>query len=171
MRTANWPKSRNCDSFRPWPFSVTRQTGRLEASIFSTTGGWGCDVPNQLVQIFQYHSVRRTIWTDGRALPKDPDNLSYGWYGYSVGKWDGDTFVVETIGFNGKGWLDTNGHPTSDALHVTERFKRKDVGHMDIQITIDDPKVYTKPWTTRFTLVKQPGMSLRENVCMDNHRM
>lgn len=125
------------------------------------------EIPGEVIILYESRTIFRQIFTDGRPLPKDPQPT---WQGYSVGKWDGDTFVVETIGFNGKGWLDTNGHPTSDALHVTERFKRKDFGRMDIQITIDDPKVYTKPWTVTENPHLLPDMELLEYICEENNR-
>jgi len=92
------------------------------------------------------------------------------WLGDSVGHWDGDTLVVETAGSNGKAWLDTNGHPVTDALKVTERFHRKDFGRMDLQITIDDPKAYTKPWTVTEAAVLQPDDELIEYICEENNR-
>ena len=84
----------------------------------------------------------RQIFVDGRALPEDPEP---SWLGYSVGKWDGDVMVVETAGFNDQTWLDGSGHPHSEAMRVTERFRRVNVGRMEIEIVIDDPKAYTKP--------------------------
>jgi hypothetical protein len=90
--------------------------------------------------------------------------------GYSVGHWDGDTLVVETTGFNDHGWLDNGGRPSTDALRVTERFRRKDFGHMDIQITVDDPKAYTKPWTVTSALTLQPDDELLEYVCGENNK-
>ena len=92
---------------------------------------------------FRYNLGRRRSQRNGE-LPKDPNPT---WLGYSVGRWEGDTFVVETTGFNGKKWLDQGGHPATDALHTTERFRRRDFGHLDIEFTVDDPKAYTKPWT------------------------
>ncbi len=92
--------------------------------------------------------------------------------GYSTGKWDGDTLVVETSGFNGKTWLDTEkGRPATEALHVTERFRRTNFGNMEIRATIDDPKTYTKPWTT--TVQKnhlQLGTDILEFVCNENEK-
>ena len=110
-------------------------------------------------------SRHREIFLDGRPLPKDPDP---SWYGYSVGKWEGDDLVVDSIGFNGKGWLDINGHPTTDALHVIERYRRKDFGHLSIDITIDDPKAYTKPWTVHEEPRLLPDTELLEAVCENN---
>jgi hypothetical protein len=112
------------------------------------------------------HSYRQ-IFTDGRALPKDPNPT---WMGYSVGRWEGDDFVAETTGFNDHGWLDNDGKPASDALHVTERFHRKDFGHMDIQITIDDPKAYAKPWTVTEPLKLLADTELLEYVCNENNK-
>jgi hypothetical protein len=90
--------------------------------------------------------------------------------GYSVGRWEGDTLVVTSAGFNGKAWLDTNGHPTSDALQVVERFRRRDSGHLDIQITVDDPKMYTAPWTVTVSHDLLPDSELLEFVCLENEK-
>ncbi len=116
-----------------------------------------------------YEAVRgfREIFLDGRELPEDPNPT---WMGYSIGHWDGDTLVVETSGFNDKSWLDSGGHPHSDALKVTERFHRLDFGHMDLQITIDDPKDYTKPWTVSYPITLMPDTSLLEYICAENNR-
>jgi hypothetical protein len=109
----------------------------------------------------------RQVFTDGRPLPQVSDP---SWLGYSVGRWEGDTFVVDTVGLKDGGWLDTlKGHPSSDALHVTERFRRTDFGHMDLAITIDDPKAYRKPWTARTAVFLQPDTELLEAFC-DNHQ-
>ena len=89
--------------------------------------------------------------------------------GYSVGRWDGDTLVVTTAGFNDKGWLDSAGHPQTETLRVTERYRRRDFGHMDFEITIDDPKVFTKPFTIKTQRVLQPDTELLEDVC-ENER-
>lgn len=100
--------------------------------------------PNVVVILYEEFGQFRQIFLDGRPLVKDPNPQ---WNGYSQGKWDGDTLVVESSGFNGKLWLDQAGHPAPQSLHVTERFRRRDLGHMDIAATIDDPGAYTKPWT------------------------
>jgi hypothetical protein len=108
----------------------------------------------------------RQIYTDGRTLPSTGEPT---WLGYSIGRWDGDAFVVETAGFRDGGWLDTRvGRPHSDALRVTERFRRVDYGHMDLTVTIDDPKAYLKPWTIRTPLALLPDTSLIESFC-DSH--
>ena len=97
----------------------------------------------------------RSTWTGGRKLPENPFPA---WMGYSTGKWEGDTLVVDTAGFNDKGWMDNNGHPRSEAMHVQERFHRRDFGHLDVQATIDDPKVLTRaPVTIKFTELLIPN--------------
>lgn len=123
--------------------------------------------PKLIVILYESRTIYRQIFMDGRELPKDPNPT---WQGYSVGHWDGDTLVVETAGTNGKAWLDTNGHPVTDALKVTERFRRKDFGHMDLTITIDDPKAYTKPWTVVENPELQPDDELLEYICEENNR-
>ena len=107
------------------------------------------------------------IYTDGRPLPKDP---SPTWLGYSVGKWEGDTLVVDTIGFNDKGWLDVFGHPQSESMHITERYHRRDFGHLDIEYTFDDPKLYTKPFGFKLTHLLQADTDILEYVCLENER-
>jgi hypothetical protein len=123
--------------------------------------------PGVIVILYESRTIFRQIFTDGRALPVDPNPT---WQGYSIGHWEGDTLVVETTGANGKAWLDTNGHPVTDALRVVERFHRKDFGHMDLQITIDDSKAYTKPWTVMENPVLQPDTELLEYICEENNR-
>jgi hypothetical protein len=124
-------------------------------------------LPNQLEQIFQYHSVRRSIWTDGRELPKSPDNLSYGWYGYSVGKWDGDTFIVNTVGLNERTWVDHFGYPHSADMRVEERYRRIDHDTLELVLTIDDQKTYTQPWVSeKKTFKLNPEQELYEEYCV-----
>jgi len=112
------------------------------------------------------HSYRQ-VFLDGRELPQDPNPT---WLGYSTGHWADDTLVVETAGFVENSWLDNGGHPGTESMHVTERFKRKDFGHMDIQITIDDPKAYTKPWTVTLPLTLRPDTELLEYICDENNK-
>lgn len=97
--------------------------------------------PELIVILYESQTLFRQIFLDGRSHPKDPEP---SWLGYSIGKWEGDELVVETVGFNDKTWLDGFGHPHSEAMKLTERFRRRDLGHMDIAITIDDPKEQTK---------------------------
>src|SRR5262249_5627440 len=111
----------------------------------------------------------RQVFTDGRELAITEDTAPT-WFGYSVGEWDGDTLVVESRGFNGKVWLDQLGKPPTQALPVTERFPRKDFGHLGIQITIDDPKAYTKPWTVDLEATLQTSGELMEFICLENEK-
>ena len=125
-------------------------------------------VPGMVVILYEAVHSYRQIFTDGRESPKEYPQPS--WFGFSIGRWEGDTFVVQTAGFNDGGWLDNAGRPATDALRVTERFRRKDFGHMDIEITIDDSKAYTKPWTVTQSLTFQPDDELLEYMCNENNK-
>ncbi len=128
-------------------------------------------LPRELIILYETstNDVFREVFTDGRPLPKDPQP---SWKGYSVGKWEGDTMVIDTIGFNDRGWLDTEkGRPQTQALHVTERFRRLNVGNMELSITIDDSKAYTKPWTVKFNLGLVPDTELIETVCENSRNV
>ena len=142
-------------SGRCWPHSVTDFDAHMMPKKVIQT-------PGLVVMLFEsYHSFRQ-IFTDGRPLPDNPDPA---WFGYSVGKWEGDTLVVNTVGINDKTWLDDGGHPHSDALHVIERFRRPDFGHIEVQVTIDDPKAYSKPWTVKIPWELLPDTDLLDWVC------
>jgi hypothetical protein len=118
-----------------------------------------------LVLYEEFHKYRQ-VHTDGRALPVDPDPA---YYGYSVGRWDGDTLVVDTAGFKEGSWLDNDGHPHTEALRITERFRRINFGRMELDVTIDDPKAYTRPWKSEtFRFVLQPDTELLEHLCENN---
>jgi len=123
--------------------------------------------PGEIVFLYESRTTFRQVFTDGRALPVDPQPT---WDGYSVGHWEGDTLVVETRGMNGLTWLDSNGHPLSDAMHLTEKFRRPDFGHMEIEITIDDPKNYTKPWTVKENPHLLVDTDLIEYICNENEK-
>jgi hypothetical protein len=121
-------------------------------------------IPGRVLMFFELGHIWREIWTDGRPLPKEPDP---NYLGYSVGKWDGDTFVVETVGFNDKLWDDSYGNPRSDATHLTERYRRVNHDTLELQIIIDDPKAYTKPWVSPPKLHKlEPGWEIAEWFCV-----
>jgi hypothetical protein len=109
----------------------------------------------------------RQVFIDGRALPQNPNPT---WQGYSLGRWEGDTLVIESAGFNDQSWLDGGGHPHTEALHITERFRRTDFGHLDLRMTFEDPKVYTRPWTISLTVNLMPDTELLEFVCNENER-
>jgi hypothetical protein len=125
-------------------------------------------LPNRIVFVYEGGAhVWRNIWMDGREQPKDP-NPDY--LGYSVGKWEGDTLVVDTIGFNDKTWLDAAGHGHGEKLHVTERFTRTDSNTLKLEATIDDPDYYTKPWTTVTQATWMPNAEILEYICQENNR-
>ena len=119
--------------------------------------------PGETIILEEEFNQYRQILTDGRALPVDPNPA---WFGYSIGKWEGDTFVVQTTGFNDGSWLDNGGHPHTDALHLTERFRRRNFGNLELEVTIDDAKAYTKPWkSTTIPFVLLPDTELIEHLC------
>jgi hypothetical protein len=124
--------------------------------------------PNLVVILYEEMLHYRQVFTDGRALPNDPNPALVG---YSIGKFDGDTLQVDTTGFTDRSWLDDPGHPHTEALHVIERFRRKDFGHLEAQITIDDPKAYTKPWTVTMNFLLLPDTEILENICENEKDM
>ena len=118
-----------------------------------------------MVMYFEYDHFVREIFTDGRQHTPD---LNPTWMGEALGKWDGDTLVVDTIGFNDKTWLDYSGHPHSDALHVVERIRRVNHGTLVNDITIEDPKAYTKPWVSHMVFDLHPDWKIEETICEDD---
>jgi len=170
------------EDIRPWAAAVYKQS---EDSFRRDSDGIQCLPPgpkagigvggfpvkivqtaNLVVVLYEYEIIFRQIFTDGRALPEDPNPT---WMGYSVGRWDGDTLVVTTAGYNDRTTIDLAGHPHTEGLRMTERYHRRDFGHLDVQVTLDDPKAYTRPWTLpmEFTLI--PDGDLIEYVC-ENER-
>jgi len=123
--------------------------------------------PGLTLVMHELDNATRQIYTDGRPLPTDPNP---SWLGYSIGRWERDTLVVETIGFNGKAALDIMGHPRSESMRVTERYRRRDVGHLDVEITFDDPVVYTKPFAIKVTHLLQADTDILEYFCNENER-
>jgi hypothetical protein len=124
--------------------------------------------PGVIVIAYEANYGLRYIFTDGRSLP--PADAQPWWYGYSVGKWEGDTLVVETTGFRDDGWLDIIGNPLTDAAKLTERFRRPNFGTLEIDVTIDDPKAYTKPWTVRVNQRIVLDSELMEFICLENQQ-
>jgi len=118
--------------------------------------------PTLTLVLYEIFVDYRQIHTDGRPLPKERNPA---WFGYSIGRWEGDVFIVQTVGINDRTWLDDSGYPHSDELVVTERMSRKDFGHMTIEFTFDDPKMYTKPWTVTVPFELMPDTELLEYVC------
>jgi hypothetical protein len=126
--------------------------------IFNTKG--------EIVILYEALHSYRQIFMDGRALPKDPNPQ---WMGYSIGHWEGDTLVVQSSGFVDNNWLDNSGHMGTESLRLTERFHRPDFGHIDLQLIIDDPKAYKKPWTVNLQLIAD-DTELIEYVCDENEK-
>ncbi|HEY8519705.1 MAG TPA: hypothetical protein VIN61_06470 [Gammaproteobacteria bacterium] len=124
------------------------------------------ETPSSIVILYETFTFWRQIFTDGRKV--DP-NAKPAWMGYSTGRWEGDTLVVETTGFNGKAWLDQLGRPTTDKLRVIERFTRTHFGHMRIDVTIDDPGAYTAPWSASQVVHLRPGWEPLEFICLENN--
>jgi hypothetical protein len=120
-----------------------------------------------IVLMHEAETTFRQIYTDGRKLPEDPEPSALG---YSTGRWDKGVLVVDTIGFRDRGWLDAIGHPYSEALHLTERFQRRDFGHIQVQMTINDPKAYREPFTVTQNWAFLPDTDLLEYHCADNER-
>jgi hypothetical protein len=152
------------------PITHCLPTGILvEHTVPGSMGGVQkiAQTPGVIFILFEYNMMWRQIYTDGRPLPTDAEPA---WNGYSTGKWEGDTLVVETTGFKDGQWLDGSGNPMSDATKTTERFRRPDFGHMQIDITIDDPKSYTRPWTVTIPKTLIPDSDLIEYVCAENEK-
>jgi hypothetical protein len=121
--------------------------------------------PTLLVQLFENPPGGRQVYLDGRLHPKDRDP---SWMGHSTGKWDGDTLVVDTVGFNDKNWLDV--YPQTEKLHVIERYRRTDLAHLEVEITVEDPGSLTKPWRIRSTWNLTPGEEIEEYICSENNK-
>jgi hypothetical protein len=143
------------------PHGVPRINGLFPFKIVQT--------PLLVVILYEQLYLFRQVFLDGRRLMSNPNPA---WLGYSTGRWDGDTLVIETSGFNDQTWLDTDkGHPASEALHVTERFHRKNLGTLEVQATIDDPKTYARPWTSKIQKMNlQQGTDILEFICNENEK-
>ena len=122
-------------------------------------------IPGRVLIRYEWDHWVRDIWTDGRAHPKD---LALSWMGHSTGKWDGDTLVVDMVGLKDRNWIDGQGHPHSDQLHVVERMRLVDKDTMEDEITFDDPKAYTKPWTGKATLKRHANWEVGEDVICED---
>jgi hypothetical protein len=123
--------------------------------------------PKLLVMLFEDDiPSHRQVFLDGRTHPKDPNP---SWMGHSIGHWEGDTLVVDTVGFNDRSWLDPQGHPHTEQMHVIERMRRPDLGHLEIEFTIEDPATYAKPWVIKRVADLDPDDDIGEYVCENNH--
>jgi hypothetical protein len=123
--------------------------------------------PGLILIMHEIDGIPRQIYTDGRRLPANPDPT---WLGSSVGRWSGDTLIVDTVGLNDRVWLDVSGHPRSERMHMTERYRRRDVGHLEVEYTFDDPKMYNKPFSVTITHLLQPDTDILEYVCNENQK-
>jgi hypothetical protein len=124
--------------------------------------------PDVMIFLYESRTIYRQVFTDGRPLPSRDAQPT--WMGYSVGRWDGDTFIIDTINQNGKTWLDMRGLPATEEIRVQERFRRPSIGRITIDVTIDDPKAYTKPWDVRLTWRLVPDTDLIESICEENNK-
>jgi len=123
--------------------------------------------PNLLVMLNEYNGVYRQVFTDGRPLPDDPNP---SWQGYSAATWSGDTLVVDTIGFRDDLWIDWDGSVITESAKLRERIRRPDFGHLEIDVTVDDPKAYTKPWTVTLRQQFAADTELIDEICAENEK-
>jgi hypothetical protein len=123
--------------------------------------------PKLLVLLYEVNAMYRQIFIDGRPLPADP---TPGWNGYSTARWDGDTLVVQTAGFRDRMWIDMRGSPISDVATMTERLRRSNYGTLEVELTIDDPKTYTRAWTVKFTQAIVLDTELIDEFCLENEK-
>jgi len=158
------------------PLDTCDPLGFPRNALWESRGIAFAKMPDKVVELFQYEKVWREIWTDGRALPKNvgsdiPNSPDPRYYGYSVGHWDGDyTLVVDTVGLDDSTWLDNAGHPHSGDLHVNERYTRVDQHTLEMTVTLDDPKVFTRPWMAGQTTFKWiPEQQFDEQLCIPSH--
>ena len=168
--------------YQPWAAEVVRKTraagrpddplsrcfppGMVRLEVFPLFRKM-IQIPGLLVILNEHNASYRQIFTDGRPLPVDPNP---SWNGYSSAKWEGDTLVVQTIGFRDGLWLDTGGSPLTDAAKVKEKFRRLNYGTLQIELTVDDPKAYTKPWSIKVTQIIAPDTELLDYICLENER-
>ena len=157
-------KERQANNLRDFPSSTCLPVGITLQGIFLP---FRIMQNSNVVAIMFEDELPRQIYLDGRKHPDEP--LS-PFVGHSVGKWEGDTLVVDVAGFNDKTWLDPEGHPHTDKMHVVERWTRKDLGHLEVAITIDDPGAYKQPWTIRRASELAPDEEVGQYVCTENNR-
>jgi hypothetical protein len=163
---ADLRKSRMAENGKTNPWTSCRPNSIVKLAINPFYRKF-IQLPGLLVILVERDTAYRQIFTDGRSLPVDPLPTPNG---YSAGRWDGDTLVVETNGFSDGQWLDQNGSPLTDAAKITERYRRVNYGSMEIAITVDDPKAYTKPWTIKVNELIQPNTELMDYFCLENER-
>lgn len=123
--------------------------------------------PKEMVMLHEFNAAYREVYLDGRPLPKDPNPT---WNGYSTGHWEKDTLVIETNGIRSDMWLDIQGSPITESARVTERLRRVNFGLMKVEVTVDDPKAYTRPWTVTIEMALQADTQMLEEICLDNEQ-
>jgi hypothetical protein len=163
---ADLRKARTAENGRTSPWTNCRPSGIVKLALSPFYRKF-IQLPGLLVILVERDSTYRQIFTDGRPILVDPLPTPNG---YSVGKWDGDTLVVETGGMSDGLWLDANGAPSTDAAKITERFRRVNYGRMELAITVDDPKAYTKPWTVKVNEIIQPDTEMMDYFCLENEK-
>jgi hypothetical protein len=178
--TGNAETTRAMESLKPQPWAAALANKRTDdlfkdaatvlclppGPVISFGVGKVVQTPNLLVMLFG-GTLYREVFLDGRELPKDPNP---DWMGYSVGHWEGDTLVVESIGFNDRSWIDGVGHPHTEALHVTERMRRPNFGHLEVQRTMVDPEAFAGTWTVPLKFELDADTEDLEYVCNENER-
>jgi hypothetical protein len=160
-------KERDDNHIRDFPQSFCLPLGITMSNIF--TGVWRiAHTPTNLVMISEGDTPgHRQIFLDGRGHPKD---FGPTWTGHSIGRWEGDALVVDTVGFNDKTWLDTQGTPHTEKLHIVERYRRIDLGRLEIEFRIEDPDTFEEPWIVKRTADLAVNDEVMENVCTENER-
>jgi hypothetical protein len=159
-------RDRSAQLGRDDPVAFCRPPGALRILTFPPPRKF-IQLPGMVVILSERDVTYRQLFADGRPLPMDPNP---SWNGYSTGKWEGDTFVVETNGLRDEIWLDRKGSPMTDAARVTERFRRVNYGHVEIDVTINDPKAYTRPFTVKLNQVILVDTELLDYFCLDNEK-
>jgi hypothetical protein len=163
---ADLVKVRSAGIGKDWPHSRCVPPGVPEMHVLPEFKKI-VQAPGLLIILHEFNASYRQIFTDGRPLPVDPNP---SWNGYSSGRWEGDTLVVESAGFRDGLWLDFNGDPMTDAAKVTERFRRINYGNMEIEVTVNDPKAYTKPWTVKLKQFIVLNTELLDYICLENEK-
>ena len=159
-------KERTGNGLRDFPFGHCLPNG---VTLFGTFFPYRVvQTPKYLVMISEADGLNyRQVFLDGRSHPKD---LEPTWMGHSIGRWEGDTLVVDTVGFNGKAWIDIDGHPFTEKTHIVARYRRPDLGHLEVELTINDPTAYAKPWIIKRVSDLAPNEEVQEFVCTENNK-
>ena len=165
--------------YQPWALAKTKNKGLTDDPYTNCLARGGprmhllptmkklVQTPSLIVILDEYNASFRQIFTDGRPLPVDPQPT---WNGYSTGRWEGDTLVVDSIGYRDDQWLDARGSPLTEVGKVTERFRRPNLGNLEIEVTINDPKAYTRPWTATIRQTAVLDTELLDLICLENEK-